>query len=1475
MKKDLFFKSIFTFLITLLCHVGFGQEYYNLLQGNFNENFNNISNWGNNYTGGYGAQYWKVANGPVFSVNTSGGIQKGNQNLILLATGTNTTSTDLLINFTGVNADKISLDWKKETNTVNSNPRNAKLIIQYSINGVDFFQLPNFVNPIVNNNNTSESGNINLDLPSALSDESNVVFRFIVNRNSNSGSGNNPKIAIDNIHISGLPIVQTAPILTTPQTVTGTYGVLINQTITGEHITPSTNWFITGTKPTGVDFANGVFNGSPNEIGLFTSSVKAKNGNLESDEITVNFDISKANQKFPVDIPVGQIQGIIDGEIDLPSHTLHNETDVLANSIVYTTDNPLVVSVVGNKLNFVGVGNATITATSANSNTNYNPIDSESFNVIVNKRNQTINNFNNITETFGSTINNLSATTNSGLSLTYEIVSGQPTDVINLSGNQVTILNAGNTQIRAYNAGNANYEPVEKIIDVTINKAEQTLSTTLADIIDNINTYVSRDYSKTDQNLLLNVISDDNNIAYYENGNIHLIGYGETFLKIKNEGDRNYNQFNERIVNVKVNDPDLNECVNVNFDTSFSISEFENQGWEFGSVTVGGQSCSGTNGIIFNGKDDYLKTKILSSPREIRFNKRRSGNTTAWGMKVEIMEMNSTEWTTVKTINSITTTCQEEVIDLTAYVEEGKGYYIRLIDTRASGTHERTIDDIKIICKGEINQNVVTPLIKPASLVTHNKFQVNWEKVDNSDYLLDVYSKVLGNYTTDLMFSEYVEGSNYNKALEIYNGTGNSINLKDYKISRQSNGEGDFGNTYTFDDKVLEHGETILLINELAEEDLIDLSLINNSLVLLTPVTFNGDDAIVLKKNNIVIDQIGLEGDTNNWGEDVTLRRKPSANPNPIYHDTEWDEYPQNTFDGLGQHSTNIDNGIKKSYIVRNQEVLVNTTSYVVDTNVDKFIDYYYVVRSKLGNTISDYSQEMDVRRTYFENGSWTTEPSHVFHSVILEGEFNQELVGKSITIDIGNGNTNTITGGNTYFPKHSFDVLSGTITFKENAYLLQEDDESINFGNATFERNATFFRYDSKFWSSPVAERSISGFMPNPSGIYTYNTAYRNWDNTTDTNFLTAKGYIFQAGANYPFYGNGDQILFDGKFTGVPHNGNYSVPVSYTGLGDNGVGNPYGSPISASAFLNENDHVTRLYFWDEESHYIPGTNPPRYEDQSWSALNQTGHNDGPTKFIGVGVGFIARVDGNDDIVFNNSMRTSVTNAGDIYNRTSTEKDRFWLSLNLNNNKENQILIGYVEGATNGIDDKYDAKNLSNNNSFILSHSNANAMIIEGRQYPLDVNDQIPLYFRASELGDYTIKLENKEGIFNSQPIYLIDNELNLSINLNEETEYTFNSEIGNFIDRFEIRYQPKETLSTNDLDDTTDLIVYKNEKLNKVTSKVNVVGYKVYDLAGRLISDEKVNQLKDFSLTNQNKGTYIVKFTLENGRVISKKVIF
>jgi predicted extracellular nuclease len=89
-------------------------------------------------------------------------------------------------------------------------------------------------------------------------------------------------------------------------------------------------------------------------------------------------------------------------------------------------------------------------------------------------------------------------------------------------------------------------------------------------------------------------------------------------------------------------------------------------------------------------------------------------------------------------------------------------------------------------------------------------------------------------------------------------------------------------------------------------------------------INFNGDDAVVLKKNGVVIDSIGQVGvdPGTEWGtglistQDNTLRRKPSifsgdTNPNDTFDPSvEWDGYAQDTFDGLGSHTINSCGGV-------------------------------------------------------------------------------------------------------------------------------------------------------------------------------------------------------------------------------------------------------------------------------------------------------------------------------------------------------------------------------------------------------------------------------------------------------------------------------------------------------------------------------------------------------------------------------------
>lgn len=47
---------------------------------------------------------------------------------------------------------------------------------------------------------------------------------------------------------------------------------------------------------------------------------------------------------------------------------------------------------------------------------------------------------------------------------------------------------------------------------------------------------------------------------------------------------------------------------------------------------------------------------------------------------------------------------------------------------------------------------------------------------------------VIFGQAADLFFSEYVEGSSNNKALEIFNGTGVAVDLSQYSVKLGSNG---------------------------------------------------------------------------------------------------------------------------------------------------------------------------------------------------------------------------------------------------------------------------------------------------------------------------------------------------------------------------------------------------------------------------------------------------------------------------------------------------------------------------------------------------------------------------------------------------------------------------------------------------------------------------------------------------------------
>jgi uncharacterized protein len=167
---------------------------------------------------------------------------------------------------------------------------------------------------------------------------------------------------------------------------------------------------------------------------------------------------------------------------------------------------------------------------------------------------------------------------------------------------------------------------------------------------------------------------------------------------------------------------------------------------------------------------------------------------------------------------------------------------------------------------------------------------------------------------SDLFFSEYIEGSGFNKAVEIFNGTGAPVDLAagGYTLELYSNG-------------AATASQTVALAGTVADGDVFVVSradadpLIVAQADQLAPAVanWNGDDAVVLRKAGAPVDVIGQIGvrPITEWGTgltstaDNTLRRLPTVSAgDPDGTDAfdpadEWEGFPQNTLDGLGAHT--------------------------------------------------------------------------------------------------------------------------------------------------------------------------------------------------------------------------------------------------------------------------------------------------------------------------------------------------------------------------------------------------------------------------------------------------------------------------------------------------------------------------------------------------------------------------------------------
>jgi hypothetical protein len=320
-----------------------------------------------------------------------------------------------------------------------------------------------------------------------------------------------------------------------------------------------------------------------------------------------------------------------------------------------------------------------------------------------------------------------------------------------------------------------------------------------------------------------------------------------------------------------------------------------------------------------------------------------------------------------------------------------------------------------------------------------------------------------GQDCSELFFSEYVEGSSQNKALEIFNPTPLSVDLNGYTIERYQNGSSNVSDQMNLIGSLLP-GQTWVIVspdtNTTNQYGYIQMELYNlaNQIAPFYPspvAGMNGNDALTLSKNGFIVDIIGKIGEdpgvgwtddlsasftsangVTSWTANHTLVRKESIKfgitTNPILFNpaAEWDTLSINDWSNLGFHECDcISNN--PSFVLKKQliegfessslpfQAVIDFQNYLEDVNTNT-VDDSNILAIKYhmnwpGQGSLSNNQDSELRRLYYNINS-------------IPG-FNINGNSESINYNLYNSISDTFVQGESYTDV----VLSGSVEADNN----------------------------------------------------------------------------------------------------------------------------------------------------------------------------------------------------------------------------------------------------------------------------------------------------------------------------------------------------------------------------------------------------------------------------------------------------------
>lgn len=523
---------------------------------------------------------------------------------------------------------------------------------------------------------------------------------------------------------------------------------------------------------------------------------------------------------------------------------------------------------------------------------------------------------------------------------------------------------------------------------------------------------------------------------------------------------------------------------------------------------------------------------------------------------------------------------------------------------------------------------------------------------------------------------------------------------------------------------------------------------------------------------------------------------------------------------------------------------------------------------------------------------------SSYFH-VQLISDYNTDTQGafKTCTCSLSDEKTLTIAGGDMVVVESTI-TNHGTFVIEDNGAIVQTAglDSNKGTGNYIVQKSSSLLKSEGlyTYWSSPTSD-SFFAHAIDVKLVYSYDAVMQLWvdELNTEDPMVPGKGYAAtgRQGISYP-------ATVTASFQGnILNNGNVVVPLGFSNdLDDtndaNFIGNPYPSALDAEKFVAGNSNLAGyLYFWTHNSN---DTGKNSVDDYVF--WNLTGGIQmclecvEPNGKISVGQGFFVQAIAGGSVTFTNNMRIKEPNTNAIFYKeaskhhssiSTNEKNRIRLNLTVNDSFS-QVLIGFIQGATGGVDRLYDAprglpESSSDDNFSFFAFVNDAYFAILG-QAPLNESEIIPLGFSSNFTGDFEISIGEKEGLLNTASIGLFDKETQTLYDLNTGP-YAFSAQSGLYENRFELHIQSTEINADHDLETFSEspISIEIKDGILELHTVEKIKSIAIFDLLGRAQPYQKIyaNDTKTGILVNRRRELIILKIQLDSGKMVVRKIIY